>query len=275
MKPLPDSQTTSIATSTADDVFIRGKSLCKELIGHLTFTEMIVFQALGRRPTAAATRAVDACLVTLLEHGLTPSALATRLVYTSAPEAMQAAVAAGLLAVGSLFVGTSEGCGRLLQRIVDAAAAGTGAARALDGEARRIAEEHRQARAPVPGFGHPVHKPDDPRSIRLLALAREVGVAGRYVAAVEALGRAVDQVNGRHITLNATGAVAALLGDCGVPFELLRGFALIARCAGLVGHVREEQERPAMRAIWESAERAIPYDGVVPDDDPTDPNRPR
>jgi citrate synthase len=258
--------TTSIATSTADDVFIRGASLTRELIGQLTFTEMMFFQVLGRRPSAAETRVVDACLVTLLEHGLTPSALATRLVYTSAPEAMQAAVAAGLTAVGSLFVGTTEGCGRLLRRIVDAGSD-------FDAEAQRIAGEHRDARAPVPGFGHPVHKPDDPRSIVLIALARREGMAGAHIAAVEALGRAVDQAAGRHVTLNATGAIAALLGDCGVPWEIMRGFALVARCAGLVGHVREEQAKPAMREIWESAERAVPYDGSIPAS-PTERNKP-
>lgn len=257
----PAPVTTQIGTSTADDVFVRGKSLCREIIGHLTFTEMIFFQVLGRMPTPAQTRVVDACLVTLVEHGLTPSVQATRLVYTSAPEAMQGAVAAGLLAVGSLFVGTTEGCGRLLERLV--AAGGD-----LDAHARRIADEHRAARRPVPGFGHPQHKPDDPRSIRLLALARAEGIAGARVAAVEALGRAVDAASGRHVTLNATGAVAALLGDCGVPAEILRGFALIARCAGLVGHVREEQQRPAMRALWEAGERAVAY--APPPEDPQD-----
>jgi citrate synthase len=255
--PSTSPPTTAIATSTADDVVVRGKSLPRELIGQLTFTEMIFFQIMGRRPSAAETRVVDACLVTLLEHGLTPSVIATRLVYTSAPEAMQGAVAAGLLAVGSLFVGTTEGCGRLLARIVRVAESGGD----RDGEARRIAEEHRDARQPVPGFGHPQHKPDDPRSIRLLALARAEGVAGAHVAAVEALGRAVDAAAGRHVTLNATGAVAALLGDCGIPGDILRGFAIIARCAGLVGHIREEQQDPAMRALWEAGERAVPYAG--------------
>src|SRR4051794_28276598 len=168
MSSLPDKQTTAIATSTVEDVFIRGKSLCKELLGKLSFTEMMFFQMLGRTPTPQQARIVDACLVALMEHGLTPSALATRLVYSSATEAMQAAVAAGLLAVGSRFVGTMDECGRLLVRLV---AAGAG----LDEEARRIAAEHKAARTPVPGFGHPLHKPDDPRSIRLLALAREEG----------------------------------------------------------------------------------------------------
>ncbi len=258
MSALPESQTTSIATDTPDDIFIRGKSLCRELIGKLSFTEMILFQMLGRVPTAAETVVIDACLVTLMEHGLTPSAIATRLVYSSAKEAMQGAVAAGLLGVGSLFVGTMEGCAELLDRML---ASEDG----LDAEAMRIAEEHRAARTPVPGFGHPTHKPDDPRSIVVLDLAQEQGLAGRHVDAIRALSRAVDETYGKHITINATGAIAAALGDCGVPAPIMRGFALITRCAGLVGHVREEQEKPAMRAMWEAADRAVPYDGSAGD----------
>lgn len=243
--------TTAIATHDAQDVYIRGKSLCQELIGRLTFTEMIVFQMLGRRPTPAQVTVIDACLVTLMEHGLTPSALATRLTYSSAPEAMQGAVAAGLLGVGSVFVGTMEGNAALLAQITAAADP--------ELEARHIAEDHRAARRPVHGFGHPEHKPDDPRAIRLFAVAREAGVAGRHVEAIHALSRAVDEVYGRHITINATGAIAALLSDCDVPAQIMRGFALITRCAGLVGHVHEEQLRPAMRTIWAAAEEAVPY----------------
>ncbi len=257
MSSLPRTQTTGIAFSTAEDVFVRGRSLTRELIGHLTFTEMIVFQILGRRPSAPETRVIDACLVALMEHGLTPSALATRLVYSSATEAMQAAVAAGLLAVGSRFVGTTDDCGRLLERLL--AAGGD-----LDGQAREIAREHHSGKRAVPGFGHPLHKPDDPRALRLLEIGGQEGVAGAHVAAVRALSRAVDEVYGKHITLNVTGAIAALLGDCGVPREILRGFSIIARAAGLVGHVHEEQQKPAMRAIWETADQAIPYDGPPP-----------
>jgi citrate synthase len=249
---LPKNQTTALCFSSADDVFVRGKSLCKELIGALSFTEMLCFQILGKRPTAAQTALIDACLVTLLEHGLTPSAIAARLVYTSAPEAMQAAVAAGLGGVGSLFVGTMEGCGALIQQVLNTT---DGASE----EAERIVREHRAAGRPVPGFGHPTHKPDDPRALRLIELARQHGVADRHVDAVLVLSQAVDAVYAKHITLNATGAIAAVLGDCGVPCEIMRGFALIARCAGLVGHIREEQKKPALRALWEAAEHAVPY----------------
>jgi len=251
--------TTRIATSTPEDVFIRGRSLCRELIGHLTFTEMLFFQILGRRPTPAQTRLVDACLVTLMEHGLTPSALASRLVYSSAPEAMQSGVAAGILAVGSRFVGTTEGCGQLLKRLVALPAGERAEAAAA------LARDHKARRQAVPGFGHPLHKPDDPRALRLLELAREQAVAGAHVAAVELLARAVDDAAGKHITLNATGAIAAVLADCGVPVEVLRGFAIIARAAGLVGHIHEEQQRPAMRTIWETAEQAISYQDGPPE----------
>lgn len=240
--------TTSLATSSADDVTIRGKSLCNELIGKVTFTEMTFFLVTGKTPTPAQTAVVDACLVTLMEHGLTPSAIATRLVYSSAPEALQGAVAAGLLGVGSNFVGTVEGCAALLARIVGGE------------DTRAIAEEHRVARRAVPGFGHPVHKPDDPRTPRILDVATTQGIAGRHVEALRSLSSAVDAAFGKHLTINATGAIAAVLADCGVPVEIMRGMSVIARCAGLVAHVHEEQHNPAMRAIWEAAERAVPYE---------------
>ena len=235
--------TTKIATSSPDDITVRGKSLPRELIGKLSFSEMMCFTILGEVPSAARIACIDACLVALMEHGLTPSALSTRLIYGSAPEAMQGAVAAGLLGVGGNFVGTVEGCAKLLARIV-----------AGEPPAAIVAET-----TALPGFGHPTHKPDDPRAPVLFEVARRHGIAGPYVAALEALSAALDAAKRRHITINATGAVAAVLADAGIPVEIMRGFALITRCAGLVAHVHEEQREPAMREIWRAAEEAIPY----------------
>jgi citrate synthase len=236
--------TTTLCHATPDDIVVRGRSLPRELIGKLTFTEMIYFDLTGREATPAQRAVLDACLVTLMEHGLTPSAIATRLTYGSAPEAMQGAVAAGLLGVGSTFVGSTEGCAALLAKIV----AGEDPLAIARGETR------------LPGFGHPVHKPVDPRTIALLALARAQGLFGAHCRALEALSKAVDDVAGKAIIVNATAAVAALIADAGLPIEILRGIALISRCAGLVGHIREEQQSPAMRALWEGAEAAVPYE---------------
>jgi len=235
--------TTHIATSSPDDITVRGRSLTRDLIGKLTLTEMLCLTITGEVPDAHRIAAIDACLVALCEHGLTPSALATRLVYGSAPEAMQGAVAAGLLGVGSTFVGSTEGCAELLARIVAGA------------DPRAIARENRR----LPGFGHPLHKPVDPRTVALLALARAQGLYGAHCTALDQLSAAVDEVAGRSIVVNATAAVAALIADAGLPIAILRGIALISRCAGLVGHIREEQQSPAMRALWEGAEAAVPY----------------
>jgi citrate synthase len=248
--------TTSLCHSTADDIVIRGRSLPRELIGKITFTGMIYFELMGQDPTPAQTAVLDACLVTLMEHGLTPSAIATRLTYGSAPEAMQGAVAAGLLGVGSTFVGSTEGCAVLLAQI----------ARATDpaAEARTIAQAHDR----LPGFGHPVHKPVDPRTVALLALARAQGLFGAHCAALEALSHAVDAARGKPIVVNATAAVAALICDAGLPIGILRGIALISRCAGLVGHIAEEQHAPVMRALWDGAETAVPYTPPTPERKP-------
>lgn len=242
---------THIATHDAKDITVRGKSLCEDLIGQVSFTQMTYFQVTGRMPTPGQTAVLDACLVTLTEHGLTPSVLTARLVASSAPEALQSAVAAGLLAVGSVFVGTVEGAAALVSRIASCSD--------VDAEAAAVASEHRASKRPLPGFGHPEHKPDDPRPPRIFDVMARHGVPTKHVDALRALSRAVDAAYGKHITINATGAVAAALLDIGLPASIMRGFAVLARCAGLVGHILEEMHDPTMRTIWETAEKAIPY----------------
>ena len=245
------SPTTSLCHATPDDILLRGRSLPREILGRASFTELVYFQLTGRDPTAGETAVLDACLIALMEHGLTPSAVSARLTLGSAPEAMQGAVAAGLLGVGSVFVGASEACAALLVRIAGAA---DGAA-----EARGLVAAIRSRGERVPGFGHPLHRDADPRSARLLAIARDHGVAARHAAALDLLAGAVVAEAGRPVVINATGAVAAVLLDAGLPAEILRGIALVARCAGLIAHIREEQLSPAMPALWHGAEAAVPY----------------
>ena len=253
MNPAAKKPTTKIARHTAEAIYVRGASLVDDLIGKLTFTEMMYFQLLGVRPTPAQTKILDAVLVTLMEHGLTPSAIATRLIYDSCPEAVQAAIAAGLLGVGSTFIGTMEGCAANLEEVISSS-------NELD-TAKAVAQRYRAAKQPIPGFGHPHHKPDDPRSPRLIALAEEAGVPGRHHRALRLLAAEVDAALGRHLTINATGAIAALLGEIGVPREVARGVAVVSRAAGLVGHIREEQLDPSARHIWDVAAAAVPYGG--------------
>ncbi len=249
----PPQPRTRIARHTVDAVYVRDQDLVRDLIGQVSFTEMIVLQLTGKRPTPLQTRVLDAVLVTLMEHGFTPSSIVTRLIYDSTPEAMQSAVAAGLLGVGGTFIGTMEGAAALIDEIL---AAPEGAAL----RARAVAQRHANAKQAMPGFGHPFHKPDDPRSPRLLQLARESGAQGRHIEALTLLAAEVDQAYGRHLTINVTGAVAAVLGEIGIARQIMRGLAVVSRAAGLVGHIHEEQQRPSARYIWDLVARNIPYE---------------
>lgn len=240
-----------IATSDATSITVRGKNLVNELVGHRTFTEMVFFALVHRMPEPGETKVLDACLVVLMEHGWTPSSLVTRLMADSTPGQAQVAIAAGLLAVGDVFAGTMDGCARLLAAGVDVP----------DTEAwcRETAAYHRANKLPLPGFGHPFHKPDDPRPPRLFAVAKEAGHSGRYVALLQQLGVAFDAAAGRHLTINATGAIAALLLEIGVPPVAMRAVAVVSRAGGLAGHVVEEKQKPAAREIWRLAEHGVPY----------------
>lgn len=246
---------TRIATSDETSITIRGKDLVHELMGVHGFTATLYFLITDRLPTPEQTRVLDACLVTLMEHGWTPTSLIARLAIDSVPGQVQVGVAAGLLAVGDVFVGTMEGCGALLAAGVDHPDP--------DAYCREVVASHRTMRKPLPGFGHPFHKPDDPRPPRLFQIARECGLEGRYVALLHRLGASLDQAAGRHLTINATGAIAALLLEIGIPTAIMRGVAVVSRAGGLLGHVVEEQETHAARKIWDLTEQGIPYQGPV------------
>lgn len=242
---------TEICRHDSDAIYIREKSLVDDLIGQVSFSALTYFAITGNEASSRETKIMDAVLVTLMEHGLTPSAIAARMVYSSSPESVQAGVSAGLLAVGTVFVGTMEGCAENIDEMLNS--------EDMRAAARAIATRHRQARQPLPGFGHPFHKPDDPRTPKLFEVAHDAGVEGKHIAALQLLSEEVDAVYERHLTINATGAIAALLGEIAMPSQIARGIAVISRAAGLVAHIAEEQRNPAMKTMWETAEASVPY----------------
>lgn len=250
-KPPPE---TKISTSNASQILVRGKDLVNEIIGHMTFTEMFYFHLLKRMPTKGETAILNSVLVTLMEHGLTPSAIATRLTIMSAPESFQGALVAGLLSVGSGLVGTMEGMAKNLIEI-------TTASEPLEAACRRVVQGFLDSKQPIPGFGHPIHKPDDIRTPRLFEVARENGVDGIYINAVGVLSKAVDEAYGKHLTINATGGIAVVLLEIGIPWDVMRGIAVVSRSAGLVGHISEEKEYPIATHMWNAIENLVSYTG--------------
>lgn len=210
--------------STAERIVVRGKDLPGEILGHLNLGDMAFFELTGRVPDAKESKLFNAMVVTLVEHGVTPSALAARLTYLGAPEAMQAAVAAGLCGLGSVFVGSTEGVAKMLSE--------------------NTPEEILQKYKRVPGLGHPLHKPVDPRTRRLFEIARETGFYGKYCRAMEQIAQA------KQLTLNATGAIGALACELGLDWRAVRGLGVMARAVGLVGHLLEESRQPMAEEVW-------------------------
>lgn len=232
--------------STTDRIVVRGYDLPSELLGHVGFGDMAYLEVMGRLPNEHESAVFNALLVTLVEHGMTPSAIAARLTYLGAPESIQGAVAAGILGVGSVFVGTTEGAAR----IVSAAITKTTEPSDIPVLAQQIVAEARRTKQPIPGIGHPVHKPVDPRVPRLFEIAENNGFRGLYVELMEALSDEASIQFDRVLPVNATGAVGALLCELGFDTRVARGLGAMARSVGLVGHIAEEMDNPMARELW-------------------------
>jgi citrate synthase len=255
----PGPAKSAIAHAEADRIEIRGRDLTGDLMGRLTFTEFFYFLVAGREPSAAQTYFLDLLLVAIAEHGLTPTALAARMTYDAAPNSLQAAVAAGILGCGTVVLGTAELCGELLveaAKRVDAGADPDAAVLAVTEAVHKRGEK-------MPGFGHPLHKPVDPRAERILALAAERQIAGRYVDLARRFVAAVGKVWGRAMPMNVSMPIAACLLDLDFPAAMIKGIPILARTAGLLAHLAEEQERPIGFLMAAKGEEAIAYDGAA------------
>ena len=253
---------TPICASNPDTIVVRGYDLCRDLVGRISITDHFFLLVTGKLPTEAQCRVLDATLVAIAEHGLVPSVQASRMTFAAAPEALQGAVAAGILGCGSVILGSAEAAGRFLVEIL--AEAQDEAAR-LPEAARAVIARYRAARRAIPGYGHPLHKQRDPRVERLLEVAREVGTAGEHVAAAQEVERALPEALGKALVMNVSGAIPAVLLDAGFPVQGLKGVPILARTTSLVAHLVEEQMRPIGFVLSEHAEKAIGYDGVRPE----------
>jgi citrate synthase len=250
---------TSLGTSSADQIRLLGQDLTEDLMGHVGFGELAFWLVALRRPTPSETRVFEAVLVALADHGFTPTAIAARLTYLSAPDSLQGALAAGLLGGGSRFLGVTEECGQYLHAVLGAQSTLPSEEDGWDELALAAVRRTREQGAYVPGLGHPVHKVLDPRTPRLIAIAEEEGLKGPHLTLFEAIGRTHEQVLGRRLPLNGAGVCGAALADLGLPVELLRGFALLARAAGLLGQLAEEVRRPIGMDAYLAVDRNAVY----------------
>jgi citrate synthase len=247
---------TSLGVSGTDTIRLLNHDLASEIMGTVGFGELTFWLIARRRPTPQQSRVFEAVLAALADHGFTPTAIAARLTYLSAPDALQGALAAGLLGGGSRFLGVTEDTGRFLAAVLANQAELPTDDAAWDELARRVVETERQSDWFIPGLGHPVHKQLDPRTPRLIQIAHEESTYGPHLALFEAIGRVHAEILGRTLSLNGAGVCGAALADLDLPVELLRGVALVARAAGLVGQLAEERVDPSAMQMYLSIDRA-------------------
>jgi citrate synthase len=248
-----------IGHSTADSITVCGRDLADELMGRVSFTDLAFMLVARRPPTAGEARLFDAVLVSLTDHGLTPTVLAARLTHTGAPESLQAAVAAGLLGAGSVFLGPTGDTAQFLRDVLAKLDGEASDAALREAAATAVRALHDSGRR-VPGLGHPIHKELDPRVPRLYEIATEAGVLGPHMRLLEAVRAANEDVSGRRLPINGAGAAGAALADLGLPPEMARGFALLARTAGLVGHLAEEAEQPLGMPLYREIDGRMVYE---------------
>ena len=224
---------------------VRGRDLAADLMGRLSFTEYFHLLLTGREPGEDVRYFLDLLLVAIAEHGLMPSNVAARMTLAADPGSMQSAVAAGILGAGSVVLGASEECARVLER---------------GGDPHEVVREIRGAGGRVPGFGHPVHTPVDPRAERILELADERGVSGAHVAFARALGEAVAEEWGKPLVMNVAMPIAAVWLDLGYPSSTVKAVPILARTASLLAHLAEERESPLGFELARAAEESVEYE---------------
>ncbi len=249
----------AISTSSADVIVVRGKDLCQELIGQVSFTDHFWLLLTGSLPTPAQRLVLDATLVAIAEHGLVPSVQAARMTYAAAPEALQGAVAAGILGCGSVILGASADAGVLLADVV-----ARSATQSLRDAAAAAVGELRASKRPIPGYGHPLHKGEDPRSTRLFEVATQAGLSDQHRAAARMVQELLPELTGKTLVMNVSAAIPAVLLDAGFPVGALKGVPILARTASLVAHLLEEQVKPIGFVLSHAGSQAVGYDGVLP-----------
>jgi citrate synthase len=257
----PESPVSRIGQAYPDRVEVRGHDLCGDLMGRLGFTQYFHLLLTGREPTEDERFFLDLLLVAIAEHGMMPSNVAARMTLAADPDSLHGAVAAGILGCGPVVLGTAEPCARLLAKLQAEVAAGRLPAEVAAEAVRSI----RTAGDKVPGFGHPVHRPLDPRAERILELADGRGISGPHVLLARSLRDAVVEQWGKPLTMNVSMPIAAVMLDLGFAPAAVNVVPILARTAGLLAHLTEEREQPLGFHLAAGAEEAIAYEPPPPD----------
>jgi citryl-CoA lyase len=244
---------TSISEIKKGEIRVRGYDIA-ELMEKLTFSQVIFLILKGELPNLKESKMMESMLVSSIDHGATPpSSLATRIVI-SGGNPLNAAVAGGVLTIGDSHGGAIEQCARIFQETVKKGGD-------LDFLAAELVKDYSAGKKRIPGYGHRLHE-TDPRTVKLLKLARELGFSGKHLKLAQAIEKKLEETSGKKLPLNVDGAIAAVISDMGFDWRLGKGFFIISRVPGLIAHAYEEltREKP-MRQLGNTD---FEYDGPKP-----------
>ena len=245
-----------ISQAYPDRVEVRGRDLTGDLMGRLSFTEYFHLLLTGQEPTEDQRFFLDLLLVAIAEHGMMPTNVTARMTLAADPDSLQGAVAAGILGAGPVILGTSEACAQLLEEAQEKVRSGSKPPAAAEEITRAV----HASGAKMPGFGHPLHRPVDPRAERILELADERGVSGPHVLLARRFRDSVAVAWGRPLTMNISMPIAAVMLDLGFTTHTVKAVPILARTAGLLAHLAEERGNPLGFLMAARAEEAIEYE---------------
>lgn len=238
-----------IGYSTSNSIVIRGHDFATDILGKLDFVDLVMLTSVGRVPTSQEKVMLNLILVTAAGHGITPSVLASRMTYLGAPEALQGAIAAGLLGGGSVYLGPTQNIAQSLLDIVDQLPKDPNEQQIKEA-ALQFINESKVQKKPVLGIGS-VYQGGDPRVKVMRDLAQTNGFYGLHWKIMDTLAAELSQLKNKQFELNGAGALGAIIADMGLDPLFGRGLMLTGRCAGLLAHLLEEKEKPIAKSVWD------------------------
>lgn len=241
---------TGITDATEERTILRGYELT-ELIGNLSFSQAIHLLLRGELPDERQARMLDAMLVSVIDHGIAAPSTTNARITASCGAPFNAAVASGILCISEHHGGAIEQAAKMLQE-------GLALKMGIMEVTKSIVHPTVEKKLRLPGYGHKIYT-EDPRAIKLIDMAKQLGLAGRHVELALAIEVDLEREKGKKLCLNVDGAIAAIISDMGFDWRLGKAFFIMARVVGLCAHVHEEQarEKPYRRL----AEGECSYDG--------------